>query len=135
MIEQIIEQLNVPGDLLYLTQYGSHLYGTNTENSDLDYRGIFIPKIRDLVLKRDVDEYNTELNMNNIKVDVKLFSIHKFIKLYNSYKLRWLGSPNMSATFSTRGRERNEKTRNKSVCHFINDSFVGGTYCLSTKRA
>lgn len=81
MIEQIIEQLNVPGDLLYLTQYGSHLYGTNTENSDLDYRGIFIPKIRDLVLKRDVDEYNTELNMNNIKVDVKLFSIHKFIKL------------------------------------------------------
>ena len=81
MIEQIIEQLNVPGDLLYLTQYGSHLYGINTENSDLDYRGIFIPKIRDLVLKRDVDEYNTELNINNIKVDVKLFSIHKFIKL------------------------------------------------------
>ena len=81
MIEQIIEQLNIPGDLLYLTQYGSHLYGINTENSDLDYRGIFIPKIRDIVLKRDVDEYNTELNINNIKVDVKLFSIHKFIRL------------------------------------------------------
>lgn len=81
MIELIIEQLNIPGDLLYLTQYGSHLYGTNTENSDLDFRGIFIPKIKDLILKRDVDEYNTELNINGTKVDVKLFSIHKFIKL------------------------------------------------------
>ena len=81
MIKQIIEQLNIPGELIYLTQFGSHLYGTNTENSDLDYRGIFIPKIRDIVLKRDVDEYNTVLNINNIKVDVKLFSIHKFIRL------------------------------------------------------
>ena len=83
MITQIIQHLNqnIDVDILYLTQYGSHLYGTNTENSDLDFRGIFIPKIKDLILKRDLDEYNTELNINGTKIDVKLFSIHKFIKL------------------------------------------------------
>lgn len=102
MIKEIIKQLEVPGKLIYLTQYGSHLYGLNTENSDLDFRGVFIPNREDVLLKRDVDEYNTELvldcgtniEIDNIgcvdiiknpgfqkKVDVKLFSIYKFLKL------------------------------------------------------
>ena len=36
MINEIIKQLNIPGKLIYLSQYGSHLYGLNTENSDLE---------------------------------------------------------------------------------------------------
>lgn len=102
MIKEIIKQLEVPGKLIYLTQYGSHLYGLNTENSDLDFRGVFIPNREDVLLKKDVDEYNTELVLDcgtNLelddmgcvnftknpgfqkKVDVKLFSIYKFLKL------------------------------------------------------
>ena len=29
---------------------GSYLYGTNGENSDKDYRGVFLPDIKDLIL-------------------------------------------------------------------------------------
>ena len=38
MIDKIIKQLKplINGKLIYLSQYGSHLYGLNTENSDLD---------------------------------------------------------------------------------------------------
>ena len=128
MIDNLIniKQLNIPGKLIYLSQYGSHLYGLDTENSDIDFRGIFIPYKRDVLLKRDKDEINTEIELpislkdfcnkfpskdfNSIddtlnelqkrkeehgdycehpeiprnitkKVDIKVFSIYKFINL------------------------------------------------------
>ena len=104
MIEQIINQLEVPGKLIYLSQYGSHLYGLNTENSDLDFRGVYIPNLEDIILGKAQDEINTELEVEvecyeeidkvvngfplkgavkakKVKVDVKIFSLQKFIKL------------------------------------------------------
>lgn len=107
MIDEIIKQLKIPGTLIYLTQFGSHLYGLNTENSDLDFRGVFIPTLDDLILHKDLDEYNTEIQLykitnadggvyyktespscivntcklETIKVDIKIFSLQKFIKL------------------------------------------------------
>lgn len=33
-------------------QFGSHLYGTNTPQSDLDFKGVFIPDGRDILLGR-----------------------------------------------------------------------------------
>ena len=67
--------------LIYLSPAGSHLYGLNTENSDLDFKGIYIPSKEDVILKRDKDEINVEINIEDKKVEVKLFSIYKFIKL------------------------------------------------------
>ena len=32
-------------------KYGSHLYGTSTPNSDLDIKGIYLPKSRDILLQ------------------------------------------------------------------------------------
>ena len=102
IIDKIIDSLNINGTLLYLTQYGSHLYGTNTENSDLDFRGVYIPTIDDLILHKDKDEINEELQIKITpgkhvdedgdviwnpgfieykKVDVKIFSLQKFIQL------------------------------------------------------
>lgn len=111
MLKEIIEQVKprVEGTIVYLSQFGSHLYGLNTENSDIDFRGIYIPSINDLILHKDKDEINTELeieipkneisvtqlvddyrHITNIpgrrlaeykKVDVKLFSLQKFIQL------------------------------------------------------
>ena len=43
------------GKPLYLTVFGSHLYGTNTENSDKDYKGIFLPSIKKLMLEESVN--------------------------------------------------------------------------------
>jgi hypothetical protein len=41
-------------------KFGSHLYGTNTENSDFDYKKIFIPNTSDIILQRVTDTYNTQ---------------------------------------------------------------------------
>ena len=57
--------------LIYLSQYGSHLYGLNTENSDLDFRGVYIPTLDDIILKKDKDEINTELKLE-IKIPNKI---------------------------------------------------------------
>lgn len=106
MIDEIIKQLKplINGKLIYLSQYGSHLYGLNTENSDLDFRGVYIPTLDDIILKKDKDEINTELEVEvecyegidkvvngfplkgavkakKVKVDVKIFSLQKFIQL------------------------------------------------------
>ena len=37
--------------LLYLTMFGSQLYGTSTGSSDVDIRGIFLPSQKSLVLQ------------------------------------------------------------------------------------
>ena len=112
MIDEIEKQLKplINGKLIYLSQYGSHLYGLNTENSDLDFRGVYIPTLDDIILKKDKDEINTEIILsdgikseyhsdnyydvyhnsnfipnkyliNKKKVDVKIFSLQKFIQL------------------------------------------------------
>lgn len=104
MIDEIIKQLKplINGKLIYLSQYGSHLYGLNTENSDLDFRGVYIPELDDIILHIDKDEINTELEIKitqgsemdedgdiifnpcfieKKKVDVKIFSLQKFIQL------------------------------------------------------
>ena len=103
MIDEIIKQLKplINGKLIYLSQYGSHLYGLNTENSDLDFRGVYIPELDDIILHKDKDEINDEIYVLNtdefceflenksiktfqprqIKVDVKIFSLQKFIQL------------------------------------------------------
>ena len=52
MIDKIIKELNIRGKLVYLSQYGSHLYGLDTPSSDLDFRGIYIPSINDIILHK-----------------------------------------------------------------------------------
>jgi len=39
--------------VVYVTIYGSKLFGTDNANSDTDYKGIFIPSKKDVLLKRD----------------------------------------------------------------------------------
>lgn len=38
--------------LIYRIQHGSHLYGTNTENSDFDYKEVYIPSGSSILLNR-----------------------------------------------------------------------------------
>jgi predicted nucleotidyltransferase len=41
-----------PNNLICETVFGSHLYGTSTEQSDRDYKGIFLPSAQDILLGR-----------------------------------------------------------------------------------
>jgi len=72
--------------VIYVTQYGSKLYGTDNPNSDTDYKGIFIPSRDDVLLKRDIEHFNFNSNDNNTRnskddIDLQLFSIYKFFSL------------------------------------------------------
>lgn len=67
---------------------GSHLYGTNTENSDEDFCGVFIPPINyyfglDSVNEADLSIKSKLENGRNSKdaIDRKFYELRKFVKL------------------------------------------------------
>ena len=67
--------------VIYLTKFGSQLHGTETPNSDTDYFGLFVPCIRDVLLKQDLQHFKRETSKeHNTKddVDFELHSIYKF---------------------------------------------------------
>ena len=73
-------------NLIIKTLFGSHLYGLNTENSDKDYKSVFIPPIQDLVLENVKHTINTSSNPGDKKntsqdIDMEIFSIHKYLTL------------------------------------------------------
>lgn len=72
--------------LLYLTEYGSTLYGTNSDTSDVDYKGVYAPSQISLLLK--IDKYNITHTSNSTAskntekdIDLQLYSIHMFMDL------------------------------------------------------
>ena len=39
-------------NLVVKMKFGSHLYGTSTPLSDIDYKAVYIPEARDIILQR-----------------------------------------------------------------------------------
>ncbi len=66
--------------------FGSHLYGTSSEESDLDIKGVFIPNHRDVLLGRIKHSYSEKREKahgekNTSKdTDIEIFSIQEFIE-------------------------------------------------------
>lgn len=71
--------------VVYITMYGSKLFGTDNVNSDTDYKGIFIPSMEDVLLKKDIEHYNYNTNTKSKNgkedVDLQLYSIYKWFNL------------------------------------------------------
>lgn len=68
-------------------KFGSHLYGTNTENSDLDFKGIYLPTAREICLNSYSKTISTtrpkghaERN-NKDDVDLEFFSLDRYLEL------------------------------------------------------
>lgn len=180
MIDKIIKQLKplINGKLIYLSQYGSHLYGLNTENSDLDFRGVYVPTLEDIILHKDKDEINTELEIevplenaptantlgneliqsigqriqdNKLgitdgictkkKVDVKIFSLQKFIQLCSKadtnaldllFSLNNNNIPQYTYSVTTRQKKEEPKSLwNNSV--YVAKSYIPFWYILQHK--
>lgn len=74
-------------NIIVKMHFGSHLYGTDTEESDVDIKGIFMPPLEDILLSRVNKSYTfNEKVSGGIKntsedTDVELYSLHYFIKL------------------------------------------------------
>jgi hypothetical protein len=73
-------------NILY-TQFGSHIYGTNVPTSDMDFKAVFIPTAKDIVLQRApgtiVQNTKTDKNARNTAddVDIEMFSLHRYLDL------------------------------------------------------
>jgi len=86
-IKHIVDEFEVEynAKIVYITMYGSKLFGTDNANSDTDYKGIFIPAKDDVLLKRDIEHYNynTNTDSKNEKedIDLQLYSIYKWFNL------------------------------------------------------
>lgn len=74
-------------NLLCLMRFGSHLYGTDTEKSDTDYKGIYLPTIDDVILQDVKKSINNITKVdksakNSINdIDREIYSLHYFLKL------------------------------------------------------
>ena len=72
--------------LLYLTEFGSVLYGTNTSSSDTDLKGIYLPSIKSVLLDQAPDTivHNTsgkDVRNTSDDVDITLYSVTYYIDL------------------------------------------------------
>ena len=80
--------------VLYVTLSGSKLYGTDTPNSDMDFKGIFVPTKEQVLLKQDIDHYVRDTNNSkekNTKDDID-FSLHSLYKFFNLLEKSETGS-------------------------------------------
>lgn len=67
-------------------EFGSRVYGTNTPQSDLDFKAVAIPSHKDIIMQRAFRTINRSTGDDNSKntkddVDHETFSLHYFIKL------------------------------------------------------
>jgi predicted nucleotidyltransferase len=72
---------------LFKTTFGSHLYGTNTEQSDTDYKAIYLPELKDIILGRvPVTSLTYSTGSDNGKntnndVDTEIFTLRGFFRM------------------------------------------------------
>ena len=89
--------------------FGSHLYGTDTLASDLDYKGIFVPSTEDVCLGKIPRSINPSGNDNTRKnapgeLDIEWLSLHHFVKLAlegQTMAIDMLYAPESHTTFLT----------------------------------
>lgn len=68
-------------------KFGSHLYGTNTPTSDLDFKAIYIPTAREIVLGKyhktiAKSRPKAECERNNKDdIDMEIFSLDRYLEL------------------------------------------------------
>lgn len=69
-------------------KFGSHLYGTNTPQSDLDYKSVYIPNARDILLQRvtgsmEIGKKSKSEGERNLPSDVdnECYSLQRYLSL------------------------------------------------------
>ena len=72
--------------LLYLTEFGSVLYGTNTSTSDTDLKGIYLPSIKSALLGQAPDTIVHNTSGKDVRntaddIDITLYSVTYYIDL------------------------------------------------------
>jgi len=72
-------------NLIYKTEFGSKLYGTSLIGSDTDYKGLFLPELKELILAKAPKHFTNNTSDSNVKntendVDESWLSVQQFFK-------------------------------------------------------
>jgi len=73
-------------DLIVKIKFGAHLYGTATADSDVDFRGVFLPSREEVLLgkipKSRVFSTGNAVSKNTVgDIDEEIYSLHYFVQL------------------------------------------------------
>ena len=85
MLDKIFQECEKRGVIpLYVTKFGSKLYGTDTPASDDDYKVIYLPSKESMLLNDWERSFSCNTNNDNVRnsagdVDMEFKSIHYFI--------------------------------------------------------
>jgi len=71
----MIESKSPGAKPLFLVLRGSHAYGTNIETSDMDYSGVFIQSLDDILGSGYVEQINDDKN------DIVIYELRRFLEL------------------------------------------------------
>jgi len=63
--------------LMILSEAGSNMYGTATENSDIDYIGVYLPTKEQILL----NDFPKQVSIKENEIDLQIWSIYYFLKL------------------------------------------------------
>lgn len=82
LFKEILENYNV----ILITKFGSHLYGTASESSDHDFKGIYIPSVKDCIRGTVKNSINFNTNKTTSKncsddIDCEIYSLQYFLRL------------------------------------------------------
>jgi len=84
--DEVLKLFPIKEKVLFLTKAGSFLYGTNSEKSDTDIKGVFLPDLNDLILKKSPNHYNFKTGDSHSRntsedIDVTFYSLQYFLEL------------------------------------------------------
>lgn len=71
--------------VIVVMEFGSKMYGTNTPNSDIDYKGIYLPTKEQILLNEKIKTIKFSTGNNDSKntkedIDIDLIPLHVFVK-------------------------------------------------------
>ena len=107
---------------LLLVIRGSHAYGTNIENSDTDYAGVFIQS------QEDIFGFNYKEQINDDKNDTVIYEIKRFLQLLasnNPTVLELLNTPKDCIIYKDPIFDRVLENRDKFITKICAKSFGG----------
>lgn len=126
--EQLVERL------IFKCRFGSHLYGTNTPESDLDYKAVYMENIDHIIL--GTDKRSIQKNTNNDRsrnsaedVDVEYKELRVFLQeamAGQTYALDMLFCNEENTIFKTKEWDYIQEHRDKLLSSNVN-AFMG--YC------
>ena len=122
-------------NLIFRTVFGSHLYGTETPTSDFDFKGVYLPTAKEILLGRIRGSITSarakaEGEKNYVgEEDSELYSLDKFLKLVSegqTVSLDMLFSSESCWNYSSNEWKEIQKNRHKLLTK-NSKAFIG--YC------